>query len=116
MGALRRLFGRLAESDEERLAEEFREWAATVPGTTRMSDVRTRSRVRVAGVVRRMTVLPRGGFQVVLSDGTGELTASWTRHREIGGLSLGTRLVVEGVVGEHSGTRRMVNPSFEFAS
>ena len=34
----------------------------------------------------------------------------------IRGLSLGTRLVVEGLLAEQRGERRLVNPTFEFAA
>jgi RecG-like helicase len=115
----RRFLSRMAESDEQRLAEEIRRWASQVPGTTRISDVPTRDRVRVAGVVKRITVRPIEGFEsleALLSDGTGEISVVWMGRRTIPGLTLGTRLVVEGVVGELRQGRRMVNPSFDFAA
>jgi hypothetical protein len=37
-------------------------------------------------------------------------------RRGIGGLSLGARVVVDGVLGEHRDGIRMVNPRLEFAS
>jgi hypothetical protein len=37
-------------------------------------------------------------------------------RRSIPGLNLGTRLVVEGVVADQRGKRRVVNPSFEFTA
>jgi hypothetical protein len=51
----------------------------------------------------------------VLSDGTGQVTARWLGRRKIPGLALGSRVVVEGVLGEEQGARRIVNPTFEFA-
>jgi hypothetical protein len=36
-------------------------------------------------------------------------------RRTIPGLGLGTRLVVDGMVAEQKGGRRLVNPAFEFA-
>jgi hypothetical protein len=36
-------------------------------------------------------------------------------RRGIGGLSLGKRVVVEGVLAEHRGVVRLVNPRLEFA-
>ena len=36
-------------------------------------------------------------------------------RRGIGGLSLGKRVVVDGVLGEHRGDVRLVNPRLEFA-
>jgi RecG-like helicase len=108
----------MAESDEQRLAEEIESWASTVSGTTRIEDVAVRSRAKVAGVVRRITVRPVEGYEsleALLSDGTGEIEVVWMGRRSIPGLSLGTRVVVDGVVGESRGQRRMVNPTFEFS-
>jgi RecG-like helicase len=117
MGAFSRFMERLRQSDEDRLAEELREWAVTVPKTVRIADVPDRARVRVAGMVRRITVRPVEGFEaleVVLWDGTGDLAARWLGRRRIKGLALGSRLVVEGVAGRDQGQLRMVNPRFEF--
>jgi RecG-like helicase len=121
MGLLERVrhsLRRMAESDEQRLAEEIQGWASTVEGTTRIVEVPLRSRAKVAGVVRRITVRPVEGYEsleALLSDGTGELEVVWMGRRSIPGLSLGTRVVVDGVVGEMRGQRRMVNPTFEFS-
>jgi RecG-like helicase len=118
MGRLRRFLDRLTETDQERLAHELTTWAASVAGTVRIADARSRERVRVAGMVRRITVEPVEGFEalsVVLSDGTGLMTARWLGRRKIPGLALGSRVVVEGVLGEQQGQRQMVNPTFEFA-
>jgi RecG-like helicase len=114
---VRRSLRRMAESDEQRLAEEIESWAATIPGTTRVEDVPPRSRAKVAGVVRRITVRPVEGYEsleALLSDGTGEIEVVWMGRRSIPGLSLGTKVVVDGVVGESRGQRRIVNPTFEF--
>ena len=114
----RRFFQRFTETDEERLAAEVREWSQGVPGTVRIGSCPARGQVRVAGTVRRITVRPGDGFdalEALISDGTGEVVAAWTGRRAIQGLSLGTRMILEGAIGEERGTRRMVNPRFEFA-
>jgi hypothetical protein len=75
--------------------------------------------VKIAAVVRRITVRPGEGFdslEALLSDGTGEVTAAWTGRRSIPGLSLGTRMILQGTIGEERGTRKMVNPRFEFVT
>jgi hypothetical protein len=116
---LRRFFSHLAESDEQRLAAEIERWAAQVPGTVRMAAVSVRDRVKVAGVVKRITVRPIEGYEsleALLFDGTGEMSVVWMGRRTIPGLTLGTRLVVEGVVAERRQGRRMVNPVFEFTA
>jgi hypothetical protein len=100
----RRFLRRMAESDEHRYAEEIRAWAESVPGSVRIAEASARSRVKLAGVVRRITVRPLEG----------EVTVMWMGRRTIRGLSLGTRLVVEGLLADQRGEKRMVNPSFEF--
>ena len=117
MGLLQRFLRRIAESDEQRLAREIQTWAASVPATVRIADAPSRAHVKVAGVVKRITVIPAQGsesLQALLSDGTGELAVVWMGRRSIPGLSLGTHLVVEGVMAEQRSGRRMVNPQFEF--
>jgi hypothetical protein len=116
----RRFFHRVAESDEQRLADEIQTWAGSIPGTVRITEAASRERVRLAGVVKRITVHPEQGLEALealLTDGTGELSVVWMGRRTIPGLTLGTHLVVEGVVSEQrTGIRRLVNPAFEFAS
>ena len=114
----RRFFRRMAESDEQRYSEEIEAWAGTMPGIVPIRDAQPRSKAKLAGVVRRITVRPLEGhesLEALLYDGTGEVTVVWMGRRSIPGLNLGTRLVVEGLVAEQRGERRVVNPSFEFA-
>jgi hypothetical protein len=118
MGVLNRLFGRLTESDEARLAAEIRTWASSVPGVVPIANVTLRVQVKIAGVVRRITVFPLEGqesLEAILFDGTGDATVVFMGRRGIPGLTLGTRLIVEGVLAEKDGRLRMVNPRFEFA-
>ena len=118
MGWLRRLRRFFTQSDEERLAQETRDWAERVPGTRRIAGCPSREQVRVAGQVSRLRLRPMDGMmtlEAVVSDGTGELTASWTGRSHIPGLTLGTPVVLEGVVWEDRNGLRMVNPKFDFA-
>ncbi|MGH2680849.1 MAG: OB-fold nucleic acid binding domain-containing protein [Actinomycetota bacterium] len=118
MGLLHRILERLNESDEARLADETRAWADTIEGSVRIEDAALRHPARVAGVIRRITVLPMEGkeaLQALITDGTGEVTIVFMGRRGIGGLTLGKRVVVEGVLAEHRGDVRMVNPRLEFA-
>ena len=119
MGALRRFLDRLTESDETRLATEVREWADTVPGSIRIGEAPMRQRVKIAGVIRRLTVLPmkdNESLEALVSDGTGEVVIQFMGRRAIGGFGLGTKVVVEGVLGEHKDGVRMINPRLEFTA
>ena len=121
MGALRRWLDRLAESDETRLAAETREWADSIEGSVRLAAAPLRRRVKIAGVIRRITVLPMSGhesLEALVSDGTGEAIVVFMGRRGIGGLSLGTKVVVEGVLGDRTGggPPRMINPRLEFSA
>lgn len=119
MGLFRRWSNRLSETDEERLALQVREWAATVDGAVRIDEAPVRQRLKLAGVVNRLSVVPGQGvdsLEAVVTDGTGEVTAVWTGRRAIPGLYLGTRLILEGVLVKAPNGRRLVNPAFEFGS
>ena len=119
MGVFARFFSRLKESDETRLSAEIKTWSEKVPGTTRIVDAPMREPVKLAGVVRRLTVFPIEGqetLEALLFDGTGDAVIVFMGRRGIQGLTLGTKVVVEGVLGEKRGEVRMVNPRFEFAS
>ena len=86
--------------------------------TVRVNEAQPRTQVKLAGVVRRITIRPVEGFEAleaVLWDGTGEVSAVWLGRRSIPGLALGSRLVVEGVLGKERERPRIVNPTFEFA-
>jgi len=116
---IRRFFHRMAESDKQRLREEIQAWASHIPGTATIGDAPIRTPVKLAGVVKRITVHPEHGLEALealLTDGTGEVSVLWMGRRSIPGLTLGTKVVVQGVVGEQRQGRRMVNPSFEFSA
>ena len=120
MSFLRRFLERVTESDEERLLAEIREWASEVPNVVPLGNVQMRRWVRVAGVVRRITVWPREGgepeyLEALISDGTGQVGAVWIGRRSIPGLGLGTKLVVEGMPRDDRGSPTIDNPKFEFA-
>jgi hypothetical protein len=103
MRTFRRFLDRLTETDEARLSAEIREWADSVPGSVRIASAPMRERVRIAGIIRRMTVFP-------LKDNE---SLRFMGRRTIAGLGLGTKIVVEGVIGEQHGVVQMLNPQLE---
>ena len=59
-----------------------------------------RRRIELCGQVTRMRARPTSGvpaLAVTISDESGSVTAVWTGRRSIGGITLGRRLVIEGV-------------------
>jgi RecG-like helicase len=119
MGVLRRFRDRLAEPDEIRLAEEIRGWADAVAGSVRIDAAPLRERVKIAGVIRRLTVFPmkdNESLEAHVFDGTGEVVVRFMGRRSIAGLGLGTKIVVEGVLGDARGTLQMINPLLELTA
>ena len=77
-----------------------------MPGAVPIGEAPRRRRVQIAGVIRRMTVFPmRDGeaLEARVADGTGEVVVRFMGRRAIGGLGLGSKIVVEGVIGEQQG-------------
>lgn len=115
---LQRIRKFFTQTDEDRLHDEIREWADLVPGTRRIHDCPSREPVKVAGWVSRLRLRPMDGtttLEAVVSDGTGEVTAAWLGRSSIPGLTLGSGVVLEGVIAPERDGLRMVNPRFEFA-
>ena len=66
-----------------------------------------------------MTVFPmRDGeaLEARVADGTGEVVVQFMGRRAIGGFGLGSKIVVEGVIGEQHGDVVMINPRLEFTA
>jgi amino acid transporter len=88
-----------------------------VPGTTPIGQVQARTRAKVAGRVRSVTVKPWGdsaSLQVELTDDHSNLTCVFLGRRQIPGLVPGSRIVAEGTVAELRGHPGMINPDYEF--
>lgn len=114
----RKLFKRLSQDEGELRALGIRAWADSIPGTTRIAAVSPRTVARIAGQVESIRVRPREGvqaFEALLTDGSGEVLAVWLGRRTVPGLTIGTRLVLEGTVGGSGGQLQVMNPKYEFA-
>ena len=82
---------------------------------TRIAEIQPREPTSFAGRVRAMRIQPWGGnpaLECVVADETGSIVVVFFGRRELGGVRLGTLLRVEGVVGEHRGTRSILNPIY----
>lgn len=74
-----------------------------------------RAPVRVGGEVTRMRITPRSGtpaLEVVVSDGTGDLTVVFTGRRSIGGMGNGRGVLFEGVAHRERGRTVLLNPAY----
>jgi amino acid transporter len=93
--------------------------ATVLPGCHPIADVRYRDRVRVGGRVRSVRVAPQHDapvLELVLDDGTAALSVVFLGRRSIGGVRVGTKMVVEGTVGLHRNRLAMLNPTYELRS
>ena len=111
---LRQALSRWADSGDQHARDLRLEHASTrsVP----ISEVHGRERVTVAGVIRTVTLRPRGGVPALeadLDDGTGVVTLVWLGRRRISGVEPGRSVVVTGCIGPQGGSPLMFNPRYE---
>jgi RecG-like helicase len=82
---------------------------------TPIGEIAPRQHVCVLGKVIRMTARPTSGqpaLAISISDDTGSVTAVWTGRREIGGISLGRRVAIEGVPVRRGDHLEFTNPAY----
>jgi hypothetical protein len=87
--------------------------------TIPIADVVWRHRVKVAGRVRSMRIQPWAGaaaLECTIVDDSGGITVAFLGRRAIPGIGCGTRLVVEGMAGDHRGRLAILNPIYEILS
>jgi hypothetical protein len=81
----------------------------------RVADAAPRTPVRIVGQVVRIRSRPASGLPslaVTISDDSGSIVAVWTGRRSIGGVTLGRRLVVEGVGRRVGRQLELTNPAY----
>jgi hypothetical protein len=86
------------------------------PDRVPIAQAHHRQRVRIAGKVYSVRVQPWSGIaslELTLIDDTGAIQIVFFGRRQLAGVSAGTKLVVEGVVGEHRGKLAMLNPAYQ---
>ncbi|MCQ4044779.1 OB-fold nucleic acid binding domain-containing protein [Streptantibioticus rubrisoli] len=114
-GRLRRIFGRLAASQEDEHAEDLRK---DTPPTecTRIRDCQDRQIVTVAGTLRTVTLRPRAGvpaLEAELFDGTAPLDVVWLGRRSIAGIEPGRKIIASGRIAQNRGRLVLFNPKYE---
>ena len=81
-----------------------------------IADAPEREHVVVSGVLRTVTLRPRGGvpaLEAELDDGSGVITVVWLGRRRITGVDPGRSVVVAGCIGRQGGVPIMFNPRYE---
>jgi hypothetical protein len=87
----------------------------TSPESTPIGETQPRQRVCVCGKVTRMTARPTSGqpaLAISVADDTGTVTAVWTGRREIGGITLGRRIAINGVPVMRGDHLEFTNPGY----
>jgi hypothetical protein len=87
----------------------------TDPSIVPIATAPARHLVRVCGQVIRMRTRPTGGLPalaVSISDDSGTAVAVWTGRRSIGAITLGRRLVIEGVAVRSGDHLEFTNPAY----
>ena len=94
---------------------EVDDWTEMCRDTIPVAEVEWRSRARVAGRVRSLRVQPWAGVPTLegtLVDDTGGISVVFLGRRHVPGIRPGTRMVVEGMVGDHAGRLAILNPDY----
>ncbi len=81
-----------------------------------VANAQWRQRVSIQGRVTALRVLPLAdipSMECVISDDTGSISAVFHGRREIAGITVGTRLRVEGTAVDHHGRLAVLNPAYE---
>jgi hypothetical protein len=118
MGLLKGLGSRLASTPEQDRAQRLRGWISGLPSVEQICICRPRTKVRVAGVVESIRVVPKGetySLEVTVFDGTDRLEAVWLGRRRIAGIDLGEVMILEGMMAPHRSNLEimsMVNPAY----
>lgn len=107
---------RLRRLAPARPAVDTREPDPLLEGVVPVVEARWRYPARVAGRVRSVRVQPWAGvptLECTLVDETGGMKVVFLGRRHVAGIEPGTRLVAEGMVGDHAGTIALLNPDYE---
>lgn len=98
------------EIDTERLCEHFRQY-----DFVKLSEMQCRQRVKVAGEIKRMRIKPRSGIpavEIVIGDGTGEVTVIFSGRRNIPGINHGRCIMIDGVPHQDGAQTVVLNPAY----
>jgi hypothetical protein len=113
---LRQALSKWADSGDQHARDLRESLAAATPEAVAIADAPEREQVVVNGVLRTVTLRPRGGVPALeadLDDGTGVITVVWLGRRRITGVDPGRSVTVAGCIGRQGGVPIMFNPRYE---
>lgn len=115
--------------DKSRLRQALSKWADsadqhqrdlrqshTTDEAVSIAEAPEREPVTVNGVLRTVTLRPRGGvpaLEAELDDGSGVITVVWLGRRRITGVDPGRSVTVSGCIGRQNDVPIMFNPRYE---
>lgn len=85
-------------------------------GAVPLDAVQPRTRVRVAGEVTAVRIVPRAGassLEITVNDGSGKATAIFFGRKTLAGLSPGRRIVFDGLIQQQRGRLVIFNPAYD---
>lgn len=106
----RKMSETMDEIEDQRLAGRMADF-----DLVRINDISLRSRVLFAGEVQGLQVVPRAGspsLEVTVGDGTGRVVTVFTGRRRLGGVDVGRRILVDGVVRRERARLVVMNPAY----
>lgn len=112
---LRQALSKWADSSDQH-QRDLRQAHATTGEAVAIADAPEREQVIVNGVLRTVTLRPRGGvpaLEAELDDGSGVITIVWLGRRRISGVDPGRSVTVAGCIGRQGGVPIMFNPRYE---
>lgn len=112
---LRQALSKWADSSEAH-QRDLRQTHTRVGEVVPIAEAPEREAVVVNGVLRTVTLRPRGGvpaLEAELDDGSGVITVVWLGRRRISGVDPGRSVTVAGCIGRQSGVPIMFNPRYE---
>lgn len=109
---------RLEKERADQTKRQFADLGArSLTGVVPIADVKWREKVKVAGRVKALRVQPWAdqvaSLELTLADETGGITVVFFGRRTLGGVHLGTHLIVEGMTSEHHRLLTILNPAYQ---
>lgn len=109
---------RLEKARTDQIKKQFADLGArSLTDVIPIADVKWREKVKVAGRVKALRVQPWAdqvaSLELTLADHTGGITVVFLGRRTLGGVHLGSHMVVEGMTSEHHHLLTILNPSYQ---